>query len=215
MSIITRRLLRQDIYEAVLAQIFDGILTPGSRVRDTAIAEQLEVSRTPVREALVRLSQDGFLVADAGRGFRVRRLNSKEVEEIYPIVGALETLALESSPPLEAKALEHLDSLNREIGECIDDPIRRLHLDEEWHKVLLGRCANKTLLTMIADLKQRLRVYEYEYWRNARLAETSTAEHTEIANAVSANDLAAAGILLRGQYSRSVERITQWLAENA
>jgi DNA-binding GntR family transcriptional regulator len=211
MSTITRRLLREDIYEAVLAQVVGGELAPGSRVRDTAVAAQLEVSRTPVREALVRLAQDGFLDADAGRGFRVRRLDSREVEEIYPIVATLEALALEMSMPLLPSAFEKLSSLNHEIEECGHDPIRRLHLDEDWHTTLLSRCANQRLLSLIAGLKQRMRVYEYDYWRNKGLAEASTLEHAEIAEALSTGDVESAIVLLRGQFSRSVERIVQWL----
>ena len=211
MSVITRRLLRQDIYDAVLAQIIEGRLAPGSRVRDTAVAEELEISRTPVREALIKLAQDGFLDADAGRGFHVRRLDPREVKEIYPIVAAMESLALESGVPLSPSTLEKLESLNVEIAECVDDPIRRVHLDEEWHKTLLSRCTNQRLLSLLAGLKQRLRVYEYDYWRNTSLAETSTAEHSEIVRAITRNDLASASALLRGQFSRSVERIVQWL----
>jgi DNA-binding GntR family transcriptional regulator len=211
MSTIPRRLLRQDIYEAVLAQVVEGVLAPGSRVRDTAIAEQLGVSRTPVREALVRLAQDGFLDADAGRGFRVRRLDSREVQEIYPIVAALECAALEMSLPLPEPTLEKLKSLNLAIAETRDDPIRRLHLDEDWHKELLSRCNNHRLLSLLAGLKQRIRVYEYDYWRNAGLAETSTREHTGIAEALSRNDVKSATLMLRRNFTRSAERIVQWL----
>lgn len=213
MSIITRRLLRQDIYDAVLSQLLEGVLSPGSRVRDTAIAEQLQVSRTPVREALVRLAQDGFLVADAGRGFRVRRLDAREVREIYPIVGTLECMALESSVPFLAATFETLEALNSEIASCLDDPIRRIHLDEEWHRELLKRCDNNQLLSLIAGLKQRIRVYEYDYWRNAGLAETSTSEHSGISRALMASDVKSASVLLRRQFDRSVDRITQWLTE--
>jgi len=215
MSIITRRLLRQDIYDVVLTRVLDGSFAPGSRVRDTAVAEQLGVSRTPAREALVRLAQDGFLDADAGKGFRVRRLDSREVQEIYPVVATLECMALEMSVPLLAATVAKLDSLNHEIEECLDDPVRRIHLDEDWHRELLRRCDNQRLLSLIAGLKQRMRVYEYDYWRNTRLAETSTHEHAEIAHALAANDLKSATELLRRQFDRSAERIIQWLGKDA
>jgi DNA-binding GntR family transcriptional regulator len=212
MSIITRRLLRQDIYDAVLSQVLEGVLAPGSRVKDTAVAEQLQVSRTPVREALVRLAEDGFLVADAGRGFRVRQMDAREVRELYPIVGTLECMALEASVPLLPDTFDKLDALNSEIASCTDDPIRRIHLDEEWHRELFKRCDNNRLLSLIGRLKQRLRVYEYDYWRNTGLAETSTSEHSEISRALIANDVESASVLLRRQFDRSLERITQWLA---
>lgn len=215
MSTIIRRPLRQDIYEAVLGQIVEGVLAPGSRVRDTAVAADLDVSRTPVREALVRLAEDGFLHADAGRGFHVRKLDPREVEEIYPIVATLECLALELSVPLLPATFEKLASINADIAACTDDPIRRVHLDEEWHKALLSRCPNQRLLSLIAGLKKRMRVYEYDYWRNAVLAETSTHEHAEIAEALSGGDLKSASILLSGQFSRSVERIVLWLGSDS
>src|SRR4029450_574097 len=71
---ITRVPLRDQIYHEVLARIHRGDLSPGSRVRDTTLAQQLGVSRTPVREALLRLSREGVLDIETGRGFRLRPL---------------------------------------------------------------------------------------------------------------------------------------------
>ena len=119
MTPITRRLLREDVYGEVFERIVHGGLTPGMRVRDSAIAADLGVSRTPVREALVRLAEDGFLDADAGRGFRVRALALDEVLDTYPILWTLEGLGLRSSAPLTADQLARLDEINATLAGAI------------------------------------------------------------------------------------------------
>src|SRR5438552_12261037 len=95
---IPRTPLRDEVYRHLLDRIHRGEITPGVRVRDTALAAQLGVSRTPVREALLRLTRDGVLEADMGRGFRLCPLARNEIREIGAILGALEALAFELSP---------------------------------------------------------------------------------------------------------------------
>src|SRR6476659_3510135 len=87
---ITRTPLRDQVYHAVLARINRGDLPAAGRVRDTDLAAQLGVSRTPVREALLRLSREGVVDADMGRGFTVGRLEPVEMRETGAILSALE-----------------------------------------------------------------------------------------------------------------------------
>src|SRR6478672_1518002 len=105
---ITRTPLRDQVYHAVLAQIHRGDLPAGKRVRDTDIATQLGVSRTPVREALLRLAREGVLDADMGRGFSVCPLKAREMRETGAILGALESLALQSCGEISTEQLTRL-----------------------------------------------------------------------------------------------------------
>ena len=88
MDAIARAPLSDEVYRQVLQRIHSGDLAPGSRVRDTDLAATLGVSRTPVREALHRLTRDGALESTVGRGFRVRRLDPAEFRETGTILGA-------------------------------------------------------------------------------------------------------------------------------
>ncbi len=207
---ITRRLLREDVYREVFERIVHGGLPPGARVRDSAIAEQLGVSRTPVREALVRLTEDGFLNADAGRGFRVRVLSADEVLDTYPILWTLEGLGLRAAVPLTAGQLDRLRALNARLAAAGDDIPRRITLDEEWHRALLAGCGNRELLRLIDAMKRRMRVYEHHYWQDSAV-EVSVGEHERIAAALAAGDMDAAVAGLEDNFRGTMERLARRL----
>ena len=92
---LSRTPLRDHVYLELLQRVQKGTLPPGSRIRDTEIARELGVSRTPVREALIRLAREGALQAEVGRGFRVRSLETAELLEVGAILAGLEPLALD------------------------------------------------------------------------------------------------------------------------
>src|SRR6516165_11700079 len=89
LSPITKRPLREDVHAALRIRIVEGQLLPGSRLQDVQLAGELGVSRTPIREALLRLAGEGLVENDPNRGFFVAPLRREEIREIYPIVWAL------------------------------------------------------------------------------------------------------------------------------
>src|SRR3954465_12609758 len=128
---VTREPLRDQVYQAVLARIYRGELPPTRRVRDTDLASQLGVSRTPVREALIRLAREGVLEADMGRGFSVRRLDATEMRETGAVLSALEGLALQLSPEIPAERLARLGDIDRELASTRGDVPRCIQLGEK------------------------------------------------------------------------------------
>ena len=119
---IVRTPLRNEVYSAILERIYRGDLPAGTRIRDTALATQLGVSRTPVREALLRLSREGVVAADMGRGFTVGRLDPVEMRETGAILSTLECLALQSCGDIPAERLARLSEID---GELTRHPGRR------------------------------------------------------------------------------------------
>ena len=208
---ITRVPLRDQVHRALVDRILREELRPGGRISDTVLAGHLGVSRTPVREALVRLEREGFLEADVGRGFFVKPLSTREVREVYPILWTLETLALRTSAPPHAARLAELDRTNREMEESVDDPERRISLDMAWHRTLLEECGNAQLLEMIATIKSRIWRYEYAYMQQAVLIPVSTRTHEQIAQAAAAGDLAAAAELLERNWKFGMEQVLDWM----
>ncbi len=188
-----------------------GQFPPGSRIKDTELSEELSVSRTPVREALVRLVKEGFLENQVGRGFLVRPLTGEEVREIYPIIGALESLALKSCKPLDKKSLNRFDKITAEMNQPHDDFIQLIELDEEWHNVLLSGCTNRRLLDMIADLKSIVFRYEYAFMQNLELVETSIDEHREIVEMFFKKGAAAAVPLIEEHWEFSMNSLLEKL----
>jgi DNA-binding GntR family transcriptional regulator len=177
---IERVPLRDLIHKNLLERILQGQFPPGSRIKDTELSDELSVSRTPVREALVRLVKEGFLENQVGRGFLVRPLTGQEVRDIYPIIAALEVLAMKDCEPPGKRALSRFDKISAEMGKPHDDFIRLIELDVEWHRILLAGCKNQRLLGMIDDLKSIAFRYEYAFMQELELVEKSIREHGEI-----------------------------------
>ena len=91
---IDRRLLRDDVYHRLRDAIVDGSLAPGEQLRDGELAAWLGVSRTPVREALLRLAEAGLVVAQPGRSTTVSSLDLRDVRDARDVVAAMHELAV-------------------------------------------------------------------------------------------------------------------------
>ena len=209
---ITRVPLRDQVHHANIDRILRDELRPGARISDTALARELGVSRTPIREALLRLEREGFLEADVGRGFFVKPLSVREVREAYPVLWTLEVLALRTSPPLSDARRAELARINAAL-ESEDDPERRIDLDGTWHRTLLEPCGNEFLVAQIAALKAVIRRYEYAYMQNAGYIPVSTRTHEQIADLMVAGDVEGAVPLLENNWRFTMESLLVWLRE--
>jgi DNA-binding GntR family transcriptional regulator len=209
--VIVRTPLRNEVYRAVLERIYRGDLPPGARVRDTVLATQLGVSRTPVREALLRLAREGVVDADMGRGFRVGRLDPVEMRETGAILSALESLALETCGEIPAERLARLSEIDGELGRTRGDVDRCIDLDEEWHRTLLQDCPNARLRDLIATLWQVPRRYMRAYLQDAGRVSLSTQHHARIIEALRRNDRAAAAERFRYHWQRGIEELGAWI----
>ena len=208
---ITRVPLRDQIYLEVLARIHRGDLSPGSRVRDTTLAQQLGVSRTPVREALLRLSREGVLDVETGRGFRLRPLARQELRNVGEILASLEPLALHLAPDFTPDRLAALTDLAKQIEQTRGDISRAVDLDAAWHQRLLEDGPNRLLLDLISTLRQVPLRYLHAYLREAGRLSLSTLHHSRILEALGRGDRKAAGDLLERRWRRGIEEMEAWI----
>jgi DNA-binding GntR family transcriptional regulator len=204
---ILRSSLGEQVYLQILQRIQRGTLTPGTKLRDAAIAAELGVSRTPVREALVRLAREGVLSSDVGRGFRLTPLDPAELRDIGSILAALEPLALEQSTDpapeqmsLLAGVVRRLEQTRGDIAACID-------LDDEFHRVLLAGCPNRRLLALVETLRRGLRRYLHHYLERGGRVSLSALPHSRIADALRRGDRAAARQLLERKWRKGIDEI--------
>ncbi|HEX6368382.1 MAG TPA: GntR family transcriptional regulator [Longimicrobium sp.] len=209
---ITRVPLRDQVHHAIVDRILRDELRPGARISDTALARELGVSRTPIREALLRLEREGFLEADIGRGFFVKPLSVREVREAYPVLWTLEVLALRGTGAPTPERRAEMNRINAAL-EGEDDPERRIDLDGEWHRTLLEPCGNEYLMSLIAGLKSVIRRYEYAYMQNAGYIPVSTRAHEEIAELVAVGDVEGAVPLLENNWRFTMQSLLGWLHE--
>jgi DNA-binding GntR family transcriptional regulator len=207
---ISRVPLRDEVYQRILSQVQRGDLPAGSRVRDVALATELGVSRTPVREALLRLVREGVLDAALGRGFRVRPLDPAELRDVGEILGALESLALRLSPaPGETRRGRLLD-LDRSLEQTRGDISRCLDLEDEWHRGLLEECPNRRLLELISSLRQIPRRYLAAYMRDAGRLSLSTLPHTKILAALKDSGPDSGASVFEQQWKNGVTELVTW-----
>ena len=215
MGTIARAPLADEVYRQVLQRVHRGDLAPGVRVRDTDLASQLGVSRTPVREALHRLSRDGVLESTIGRGFRVRPLDPVEFRETGAILGGLESLALRLSPEPSPDRLDRLQAVDRTLEQTRGDAARCLDLEDEWHQVLLQDCPNRRLLDLIASLRRVTRRYLAAYMRGAGRLSLSTLPHARIIHAFRDGGRDSAATAFDQQWQRAVAELESWVARAA
>lgn len=211
-QIITRAPLRDEVYRHILERISRGQVAPGVRLKDSVLAAELGVSRTPVREALLRLAREGALSADMGRGFRVTPLDAAEMRETGGIIASLERLALELSGNVPLERLAELGEIDRQLAAVRGDPDRCIDLDEQWHRTLLQGCSNGRLLAMIASLWQVPRRYMRAYLADAGRLSLSTQHHARIIEALRRNDLETAAHRFAHHWERGVEELSAWIA---
>jgi DNA-binding GntR family transcriptional regulator len=209
---IARAPLSDEVYRQVLQRVQRGDIPPGDRVRDVTLATQLGVSRTPVREALLRLARDGVLESMMGRGFRVRPLDPGELREVGAILGSLESLALRLSPAPAPERLGRLRELDRKLEQTRGDVSQCLDLEDEWHRVLLEECPNRRLLDLIASLRQVPRRYLAAYMRDAGRLSLSTLPHAKILHALRDGGRDTAATVFEQQWNKGVAELEAWTA---
>ena len=185
---LRRTILRDDVRRWVLDAICRGSLAPGAALGEVELARELGISRTPLREALVALERDGFVVSRPGRGFTVARLVAAEMGELYPLIGALEALALRASPCPAPKELDALRRLNDKLGSARSLE-RSLTLDEQWHERVLAASTNRRALAVLAREKAQVRRFEFAFSRIVDDVETSMGEHAAVLDALEGGDV--------------------------
>lgn len=200
-------------YSQLRELIVDGRLAPGTRIVEVDLASRLGVSRTPVRDALRLLQQEGFVAASSPGGFKARLivapLTKEDAEEVYGIVGRLEGLAgrLSSQLPVGPRgALAHkLRGLNdglREVAKSsLRDPQRTLSLDMEFHRSIVEASAGPRLLSMYNGIKPQTERYWRVYSHVQTHVDQSVDEHEQIVRGIEEGngDLTEQGIVTNWQ----------------
>lgn len=208
---IIRAPLRQEIRRIILEGILRGTLGPGTDVNEAALASSLGVSRTPLREALLGLEMEGFLKSDVGRGFSVVPLTERDVEEIYPLLWTLESLALRTTGAISAEKRRQLAEINAQLESSAADAEAALALDRRWHDTLLSPCRNQHLLDLIRGLKDLAHRYELAYMKHSGKVILSVEQHRGVLAALERGDLEKAAAHLEENWRVSQHFLVPWI----
>lgn len=209
-------LARDNISDSLVVELrnmlVDGRLPSGERVNEVHLSQQLGVSRTPLREALARLAQEGALTSVPRIGYFARPLTLEEFEQIYPIRPLLDPEALRLAGLPSRERMGRLRELNERIaGEREADTV--IGLDDEWHLELITDCPNRVLIELIEQFIRRTRRYELALMREREKVAVATANHKAIMAALRRRDLGAACAALRTNLQTGYEPIASWLRD--
>jgi DNA-binding GntR family transcriptional regulator len=211
---IQRRLLHDELTERLRGLITGGELAPGTKIRERELCERFGVSRTPLRECLKVLASEGLVTLRPNRGAMVRSLTVAELEEVFPVMGALEALSGEI-------ACRHIT--DREVAQ-----IRILHDDmvEHWrrgerpayfrlnqriHEAILEATRNETLKSLYRSLSGRLLGARYVANMSAERWAQAVAEHEAILSALAVRDGVRLAAILKAHLATKLDTVKDWL----
>ncbi|MGI6212494.1 MAG: GntR family transcriptional regulator [Anaerovoracaceae bacterium] len=153
------------VYNYVTQKISAGELHPDQKINEVEICNDLDVSRTPVREALIILSSEGILKRSMHKGFSVNPLTEKSAEELYTIMGALDGLAASlACDNITESTLEEMDFTTQVIDLALKNRNEKMYYKEQerFHDYYIDLCGNDMLADMIHSLRRKLVKRRYD-----------------------------------------------------
>lgn len=183
------------VYALLRTWILEGRLPPGERLRETTVAADLQVSRTPVRDALRRLEQDRLIVAVTGAAYEVYRPAPGDLADLYfarsILEGGAARLAAEREP---AETFAAMDTVLGQMEQAYSRPDTRelLELDRQFHELLVAASGNPVLVELHVHLRTRLLHLRRSSGNPAERRQQVMAQHAAMIAALRAGDGAAA-----------------------
>ena len=217
-SIQRSQSLQEQVYQALKQIILKGDLASGERVVETKLAKQLQVSRTPIREAIGQLKREKLIVSRSNGGFRVATLSVTDAVQLYDCRIALEQLSIsDACKQITAKQLKQLEKYvllaEKLIGSQSDksDSLKLLEVDYQFHHLIAESSGNQWLLTLLEkvfDQMRLLRVYTTRH--NPQVLEIRL-EHRQIYDAIASQDPDLAQTTIREHLTASKNRVVKEL----
>ena len=204
----------EQVYDELKSQMHDFKLVPGDRFSEAELGSRLGVSRTPVREALFRLRNEGLLDVESKSGWFVRPIDFSKLEQLYDLRVLLESASVTRLCARPEPAAE-LDALKKvwlvPAAERLADGREVGALDEQFHATLVRAAGNDEIARVHWDVTERIRIIRRLDFTRADRIEATYAEHAKILRAVIQRKPDAAQLLLRSHIEQSkaeVRKIT-------
>jgi DNA-binding GntR family transcriptional regulator len=191
---INQKSLREQVYDFLREELTRGRLIPGAAINLNAISQELGISKTPLRDALLQLDTEGFVTISPRRGVFVNRLTLEDIHQCYEIIGALEsTVILAVFDSMQPLHIEKMKLLNRELRSSIKNEYFQAYYQQNilFHDVFLEMSHNPSLKRIIMPMKQRL----YDFPRRGYIKEWEQAncrDHDRLIEAFETGDRDAA-----------------------
>ena len=207
---INHESLTDRIYQVLKDNIERQELPSGARLIESDIANQLNVSRTPVREAINRLSSEGLVTIVPRRGAFVANLTQKTIQELYEIREALEGLAIDlAAMYITDKDIEilqdNIDQFAKAIGR--DDYVVFFELDRKFHELIIELSKNEKLLELFRLIDGSIHVTRWLHCETGSISKIALNEHKKIVAALGERNFQSASLLVRTHIRRVKEEL--------
>ena len=219
---INKTPLRESIANSIRVLIVKGELEPGERLMEPIIAEQLGVSRTPIREAFFQLWSEGLVKVMPRKGAIVSNISINDAEELAILGSVLEGLAARlCCKNISGEILDKLKSINEKLFERAkqetDNFVEITEINNEFHDIINRSSCNNKLYQMIEIVRKQTARYEFIYLSaliGLKVSVKSTIEeHEEIIKALSIKDIEKVESLMRKHLENSGKRLCDYMRE--
>jgi len=204
--------LHQEVASTLREQIFAGELAPGSFLDEVALCERLDISRTPLREALKVLTAEGLLRHEPRRGCFVNQVTEKDLDDIFPVIALLEgRCAFEAARNASDAELAALTTLHDRLqahakaGRITDYYATNFAI----HEAIITLADNRWLAQSIADLRKILKLARLQQLHAPGRLKQSLAEHLAVFAALKARDSEGAEAAMRTHLTRQREALRE------
>jgi DNA-binding GntR family transcriptional regulator len=206
---IQRTFVREEAYLKLHQSIVEGTLAPGQQLRDKELAENLGISRTPIREALLRLEDEGLVRTKPNCSTLVSPIDFHNAFHLYSIVWTLEQLAL--SQAFKVITEDHIQTMimaNERFLQKMKtrDRLSALDADSDFHSVYIKLSQNQELEKIISQTKSKLKRLDLYYFEKVKNATLSYEEHQQIIEALKQKDFSLAMSAIENNWKNSFSR---------
>jgi len=198
---------RDQVREYLLKKMRDGSIKIGNSISLVGLSRDLDLSVTPIREALSQLQYSNIVEAVPNRGFMIPDLNSEEAINLYELVANIEALAIQNSI-YTSKQLSKLKKQQR-IFEKQKTSLGRINADIDFHTILTSEYNNPRAHQILSDLKARIFFYELGFMSDVLFHNSSESMHNEIIVAIENNNLKQAAKITNDNWLQILEYINQ------
>lgn len=192
--------LRDVVFNTLREAILRGDLQPGERLMELQLADKLGVSRTPIREAIRMLEQEGLAVTMPRKGAEVAGMTLKDMEDVLEIREALDDLAVRiACDKITDEQLKHLTDVKEEFEESTKtgDVKKIAQADVNFHDVIYEATGNVKLVTLLSNLREQVYRYRVEYIKDPNNYPKLMKEHESIVEGLRSHDKQAVTLAMQ------------------
>ena len=208
--------LRDVVFNTLREAILKGELKPGERLMELQLAAKLGVSRTPIREAIRMLEQEGLAVTIPRKGAEVAKMTEKDMEDVLQIRVVLDELAVKIACNLmTAEQLNELVATMHEFEESTKtgDVKRIAEADVKFHDIIYKSTDNPKLVNMLNNLREQMYRYRVEYLKDETIYPRLLKEHKDIAESLRRKDKSRASETMREHVKNQAEAVKDMIRQ--